>query len=288
MNILMIARADHTGAGYELLRAIHNHTPHQCRHVVYKRPWPDFPVETLCPTDAELQRLIRWADVINLHADYALIDGKPTVVTYHGSYYRNRWRQLNERDRRCGFVQTALTIDLAMRGPRWIGRAQEDWADRLQMAEGFTVVHSPTHPARKGTRIVKQACAELGIALDVIHRVPNGECIERKSKGHVLVDQVGPAGWGYGTSALEAWALGMPVISCAPDDVLREIARRTGSLPFIVAHDVAELKHTLAALRDDPAACWDWAVTGRAFLRQWHDPEVVAGEFVRACEEAMK
>lgn len=288
MNILIIARADHSGAGYALKCSVNLHTDHECRAIAYKGTWLEYGHDIMEPAPAQVAKWAEWADVVNVHGNTLIdpaISGKPIVTTYHGSYYRNHWQELNTRDRLRGYVQTALTIDLAQHGPRWIGRAMEDLGESLDQSEAYTVVHSPTQPRRKGTAWVRQACAQAGAQLDVITKVSNIECLRRKARGHVLVDQVGPSAYGYGTSALEAWSMGLPVISGCSDELFQAIVGKVGYCPFVRVQSVVELRDAILALQS--AEYRRWAEQGRGYVRRYHDPAYVAGEFVRACREAI-
>jgi hypothetical protein len=289
MNILLIAQYDWSGAGYALAEAINQHTDHQARHVTLEgQTYLEYPHDILKPDLGELRRLIDWADVLNLHDDQDILGGRlPVVKTYHGSYYRQDWNAINEGDKSLGYHQTCLTIDLSLYGPRWIGRPITLNGEHDPDPDTFKVIHAPTDRAKKGTALVVEALGDLdGVELEIIEKVTNAECLKRKAKGHILVDQMGPNALGYGTNALEAWALGMPVVSSAPDTLRLAFAEalRTTGLPFVSVGTADELRDAVETLRDDEELYRFWANAGRDYLRLWHDPANVAERFIEVCE----
>jgi len=271
------------------MQAINAHTKHKCRAISYKRTWLQYPYDILNPAEQELKQWLKWADVLNLHdeIDYGNV-GKPIVATYHGSWYRERWETVNRRDKALHAVQTCLTADLSLYGPRWIGRAMPDMTASWHPAEEFTVVHSPTQPHRKGTDLVRKACQKLGLKLDVITKLTHTECLKRKAKGHVLVDQVGPRALGYGTSAVEAWALGMPVISGAPKEVQRQYLNLAGCVPFVTVADVGQIVTALVLCQERDSVYKKVQERGRQFWLKHHSPQAVALKFIEACNDARK
>jgi hypothetical protein len=270
------------------MQAINAHTKHKARAISFKRSWIQFPYDILNPNKAQLRELLRWADVLNLHDEAASMlpeIKKPVVTTYHGSWYRSYRERVNTRDRARGYIQTCLTIDLSVHGPMWIGRAMPDLSHLKRETEQFVVVHSPTQRHRKGTKTVIQALKGLDVKLELIEKVTNAQCLKRKAKGDVLIDQIGPKALGYGTNALEAWALGMPVVSQAPTFVLKEFNRQVGYIPFAFPTATRTLKGIVAKMQADSEYYNDYLAIGRRFLLTWHHPAMIARKFVKLCEK---
>jgi glycosyltransferase involved in cell wall biosynthesis len=291
VNILIIARADHSGAGMALSEAINSTTEHNARAIAYKGTWLKYPTDMLNPPSVKKSGLIEWADVLNIHDEaHQYIPRtvkKPVVTTYHGSWYRKNWKSVNERDRKRGFRSTCLTIDLAVYGARWIGRAMPDLSHMWQPAKEFTACHAPTQRHRKGTHHVIKGCEKAGVKLELIEKVPNAECLKRKAKCHILLDQVGSKGLGYGTNALEAWSMGMPVMSTAQMPLISAIVRTLGYLPFINIQNVDDIVEFLGVLRDDEEAYEEACEIGQRYVRDFHAPAVVAAKFIKVCEEVL-
>src|SRR5439155_23630494 len=103
------------------------------------------------------------------------------------------------------------------------------------------VLHAPSNRARKGTEHVIAACAELPVELEIVEGLHPDEARERYRRADIVVDQL-YAGW-YGLFAIEAMALGKPVVSFLHD----EARRRTGDAFGLDLPIVQASKETLAA-----------------------------------------
>src|SRR6202140_2795840 len=96
------------------------------------------------------------------------------------------------------------------------------------------VVHAPSNRSKKGTEDVIAACALLPVELDLVEGVPHDEARERYARADVVVDQL-YAGW-HGVFALEAMALGKPVVSHLKPDVVERSAEGFGiRIPIVAA-----------------------------------------------------
>jgi glycosyltransferase involved in cell wall biosynthesis len=73
------------------------------------------------------------------------------------------------------------------------------------------VLHAPSDRRRKGTEHVVAACESLDVDLDLVEGLRHDEARRRYEQADLVVDQLN-AGW-YGILALEAMALGKPVLS---------------------------------------------------------------------------
>ena len=106
------------------------------------------------------------------------------------------------------------------------------------------VLHAPSSRARKGTEHVVAACAELDVELEIVEGLDHREAFERYRRADVIVDQLN-AGW-YGVFAIEAMALGKPVVTFLHDEAVRRTEEAFGvEVPIVSA-----TKETLAdALR---------------------------------------
>jgi len=299
MNILILAKSDYSGAGYALMDAINTHTLHKARLIAGGRTRYGYPADLIRPTQDDLWKLIEWADVYNFQAGTELLPGgaprKPVVKTYHGSEYRKHWGRENAQAKARGWAQTCLTVDLSQFGATWIGRAMPDLSHMYSPDPGFHVAHAAAPDRhgkgkrdRKGTTIVQAALAGLkDVTFDIFHDVPNDECLRRKAKAHLYVDQLGPYSMGYGTSSLEAWALGVPVVSEAPDEVLDLMRERFGRLPFAPCHDADSLRRCIVKFRDSPELRARWAIAGRRYVKRWHSPVFVAERYIELFERAI-
>jgi hypothetical protein len=89
------------------------------------------------------------------------------------------------------------------------------------------------------------------VRIDVIEEVSNAECLRRKARADIFVDQLH---LGYGGNAVEAWAMSIPTVCGASPAILADMRAEWGELPFHAATpgDLADRLHELmddAALR---------------------------------------
>ena len=136
------------------------------------------------------------------------------------------------------------------------------------------VVHAPSSRARKGTDHVVAACAELDLDLEIVEGLDHRAAFERYRRADIVVDQLN-AGW-YGVFAIEAMALGKPVVTFLHDDAVRRTEEAFGiGVPI-----VSTTKETLAAALRPLAASPDErrrvGAASRAYVERVHDVERVA------------
>lgn len=143
--------------------------------------------------------------------------------------------------------------------------------------EELVVAHAPTDRVIKGTRHVIEAVDALrdeGVAmrLDLVEGVTRDVALERLAAADLLVDQL-MLGW-YGTVAVEAMALGRPVMSYIREDEPED--NPFGAELPIVRTTPATLVDDLRALSANRERRRELSVAGRAFAERHHDPINVA------------
>jgi glycosyltransferase involved in cell wall biosynthesis len=136
------------------------------------------------------------------------------------------------------------------------------------------VVHAPSNREKKGTRYVIEACAQLPVELDIVEGVPHDEARARYARADIVVDQLN-AGW-HGVFALEAMALGKPVITYLKPDVVERSAEGYGIRLPIVPTTKETLVESLRPLVADPALRREIGAASRAYVEQVHDIDRVA------------
>jgi hypothetical protein len=137
------------------------------------------------------------------------------------------------------------------------------------------IVHAPSSRARKGTEHVVAACAGLPVELEIVQGLPNVEAIQRYRAADIVVDQL-HAGW-YGIFALEAMALGKPVVTFLHEDARRRTEEAFGIELPIVSAGPDDLREKLGALVD--AGPEEWRRRGaasRAYVERVHDADRMA------------
>lgn len=293
MNILILANGDWSGAGHALFEAINQHTDHVARQVAFHANYLGYACDIFQPTLAELRTLVDWCDVVNVHDanDWLVpedVPFRPSFTTYHGGQYRSRWPYYNVIDREAERISTALNLDLAIFGPRWLPRPMPDLSHLRNGYERdgtLRVAHAPTNRAAKDTKAIIEALSDLdGVELVLIEHVSNEECIRRKAECDALVDEFK---LGYGTSALECWAMGQPVIAGAFQGILSYMRFRLGELPFVVT-PLEHLRERIVELRDDATAYQAAAEKGQRYWEKYHDPRKVAAQFIEICQESLE
>ncbi|MGZ4386497.1 MAG: hypothetical protein ACXVZO_06180 [Gaiellaceae bacterium] len=137
------------------------------------------------------------------------------------------------------------------------------------------IVHAPSSSGRKGTEHVVAACEGLPVELEVIQGLPNAQALERYRAADIVVDQL-RAGW-YGVFAIEAMALGKPVVTFLHEDAVRRTEEAFGIEVPIVSATAEGLRETLGALVEAGPAEWRRrGEASRAYVERVHDSERMA------------
>jgi glycosyl transferase family 1 len=136
------------------------------------------------------------------------------------------------------------------------------------------VVHAPSDRVRKGTEHVVRACEELGVELDIVERLPHEEARKRYERADIVVEQLN-AGW-HGIFALEAMALGKPVVTYLKEDVVRRTEEAFGVRVPIVSATKETLAERLRPLVDSPAERRRIGAESRAYVERVHDIDKLA------------
>lgn len=136
------------------------------------------------------------------------------------------------------------------------------------------VVHAPSDRARKGTEHVIAACANLPVELDIVEGLPHKQAIERYARADIVVDQLN-AGW-YGLFAIEAMALGKPVVTFLHEDAVRLSEQAFGLRLPLVPASRETLTEVLRRLAEDAAERRRVGEESRAYVEQVHDADRVA------------
>jgi glycosyltransferase involved in cell wall biosynthesis len=136
------------------------------------------------------------------------------------------------------------------------------------------VVHAPSNREKKGTAHVIAALEQLPVELDVVEGVPHDEARARYARADIVVDQLN-AGW-HGVFALEAMALGKPVVTYLKPDVVEKSAAGYGIRIPIVPATADTLADAITPLVESPALRREIGAASRAYVEQVHDIDRVA------------
>jgi glycosyltransferase involved in cell wall biosynthesis len=136
------------------------------------------------------------------------------------------------------------------------------------------ILHAPSSRRRKGTEHVLAACEGLDAELELVEGLHHEEARDRYRRADVVVDQLN-AGW-YGLLAIEAMALGKPVLTFLHDAAVRRTEEAFGTRVPVVNASKETLRDRLAELVADPERRRRIGAESRAYVEQVHDVEQVA------------
>jgi len=142
-----------------------------------------------------------------------------------------------------------------------------------------TVVHAPTNREIKGTRFILGAVEQLkseGHELDfvLLERRKASEVKAIALQADIIVDQV--LGGAYGVFAIEAMAMGKPVLCYIREDLRAQYPR---GLP-ILSTTPNNVYHNLKLLLRDPRLRRDLGRRGRRYVGEVHDSLKIARQFI--------
>lgn len=273
MRVLSISTgADCAGIGYSLTRTFRDHPTITVRSAAGRDTFLRYPHDLPW---SEAHSEYQAADVVHVHQSakpLRLFGPKPFVMHHHGTRYRNNAELFNTYVADHGAAAVVSTLDLLDYGDNltWsphpvdigaLNKHRQPTGDRLRIG------HAPTSRSIKDTDAFLAACARLDVEPVLIERKTWAECLRIKGTCDVLYDQVR---LGYGVNAIEAWAMGIPVIAGAHPATMRRYRDTFGSIPFYDAGGPRGIADAIRALMDD-ATREEWAVRGRNHAHRWHD-----------------
>ncbi len=135
------------------------------------------------------------------------------------------------------------------------------------------IVHAPSSRRRKGSEHVVAAVEALDADLELVEGLRHDEAFERYKAADIVVDQLN-AGW-YGLFAIEAMALGKPVVTFLHEEALRRSEEAFGTRVPIVSATAETLRETLRPLVADAARRRELGAASRAYVERVHDLEKV-------------
>lgn len=136
------------------------------------------------------------------------------------------------------------------------------------------ILHAPSSRARKGTDHVLAACEQLDADLELVEGLHHEEAKERYRAADLVVDQLN-SGW-YGLFAIEAMALGKPVVGYIHEEAATRTEQGFGVPLPIVRTTKETLADTLRALVASAEERRRIGANSRAYVERVHDVERVA------------
>ncbi|MEO5576129.1 MAG: glycosyltransferase family 4 protein [Gaiellaceae bacterium] len=238
---------------------------------------------------AALARLLPRTDVFHFHFGLTLVPqsfqfpilhalGKRSVMHYLGSDIRGKTPKQLAFGRKAD-AQVVGSYDAI----RWVPEAEVippgvDLArieptppsDRARPL----IVHAPSSRRRKGSEHVIAAVEGLNADLELVEGLHHDEAFERYRAADIVVDQLN-AGW-YGLFAIEAMALGKPVVTFLHDEAVRRTEEAFGTAVPIVSATAETLREVLRPLVADAARRRELGAASRAYVERVHDLERIA------------
>ena len=144
------------------------------------------------------------------------------------------------------------------------------------------VLHAPSSRRRKGTEHVVAACEGLDVELDIVEGLPHDEARRHYERADIVVDQLN-AGW-YGIFALEAMALGKPVLSYLRPEAVQETEGELDVGVPIVPVTRDTLRERIAELAASPDERRRIGALSRAYVERIHDADQGAERLVEIYE----
>jgi glycosyltransferase involved in cell wall biosynthesis len=133
------------------------------------------------------------------------------------------------------------------------------------------VLHAPSSRARKGTEHVVAACKKLNVELEIVEGLDHREAFERYRNADVIVDQLN-AGW-YGVFAIEAMALGKPVVTFLHEEAVRKTEEAFGVEVPLVNGTADTLADALRPLVESAEERRRVGRASRTYVEEVHDLE---------------
>lgn len=274
------AGSDTAGIGVGLAAAFADSDDIEVRSVARRTNYLAYPADAPW-SDAEA--LWDAADLVHLHGNFKahrllLAAGraaKPIVLHHHGTKYRRDAAAYDAAvaGHEPGAVAVAATLDLLDIGPHltWVPHPVDidALAAHRNLARGkrrLRVGHSPTNRAAKSTEAFLAACKRVDVEPVLIEGQSWAECLRIKGTCDALFDQTT---YGYGVSAIEAWAMGIPVVAGGAPSTLDRMRETFGELPFIEATEDT-IADALDQLTDTKTRS-TWGRKGKAHAKRWHD-----------------
>lgn len=230
MNILHLHPGPDTGGQSMRGKAVLEAAGHTVRVIVRSDHQFGYAQAERWRDDEVVREAYSWADTVILHNQpaelFAKVDDGSTkrlVVHHHGTRFRQAPIRHYRAAEAIGATQIFSTVDLLLQIPagghgEWFGQVIDVEAMQAIRTEHYRpgrrfghVVHCPTNQQIKGTRWVKMAGRQMRYeaTFQIVSRRPWSYALQVKAGADVFIDQLA---LGYGNNAIEAWAMGIPVL----------------------------------------------------------------------------
>jgi hypothetical protein len=298
---------DTAGVGFNLKQAFDRYAPDwTARSVSRGVTYLDYPLDILwwagkrgLRMERTVTKLVAQADVLHVMDGWPILElfkdvlGHQKIIVQHlGTYYRRDRLRAHRRCTAWGATQVTDSIDLVSPFVQFLPTAIDTDAlaalRQPNTSSRIRIAHAPTDRTTKSTEAIIEAVMQLGekypITFDLIEGVTNAECLQRKARADIFVDQT-MLGWGVNN--IECWSMGIPVVSGIEDHRAKKRAMRMfgGQLPWADATE-ATLHSVIEHLILNP----DWRAAlgerGRQHAQRWHSQEAVVEQTLKVYQRA--
>jgi glycosyltransferase involved in cell wall biosynthesis len=237
---------------------------------------------------AAFARLLPRTDVFHFHFGLTLVPRRAQFRLLRAARKKSvmHWLGSDIRGKPPSELAWARAADAQVVGSydaiRWVPEAEVippglDLA-RIDPAPSFDrarplIVHAPSSRRRKGTEHVLAAVEGLDADLELVEELRHDEAFERYKAADIVVDQLN-AGW-YGLFAIEAMALGKPIVTFLHDEAVRRTEQAYATRVPIVSATADTLREALRPLVADAARRREVGAASRAYVERVHDLETV-------------
>jgi len=291
MKILNICYKDYAGMSFRLAEAINKHTPHESRQLTMRRHGWGYPLDILTDDKDEMCKWIDWADIVNCWGHRTPLDvtertPEKLIIIHRGTKFRGKPAGGRADAKRRNAFQMVCTPDLLLFPElQWLPNAVpvDEWAKLRKPHTGGKpiVCQTPSSPGRNSTAKIQEVLAGKTNIKLLIFR---GQWQSVMNQKGVVDIYLGSFTLGYGMNILEAWAMGLPVISHVEERNRELIFGEVGYLPHYES-TLEELPHAVDSLVQNNALYREYAELGKKYMREFHDYPVVAKRFISFCEE---
>jgi len=152
--------------------------------------------------------------------------------------------------------------------------------------EEIVVMHAPTHRGNKGTEYVQRAIDQLReegykIKIDLCENITHKELKQRYLICDIFIDGI-VGGW-YGTAAIEAMALGRPVI-CFYRESYYQYIDYGDKIPMINAN-IYTIYETLKQIVENREMLKEAGIKSRQFVEEVHDVKKITAQLIEAYKQ---
>ena len=156
--------------------------------------------------------------------------------------------------------------------------------------ERIRIVHAPSNRALKGTehiiKAVKSVCSKNPeVEFTLVENVSHNEAKQIYGEADLLIDQLF-GGW-YGGLAVEALALGVPVMCFLDEDDLNSVQESLRKDIPIINVSIENLEKEIYEFILMPEANRsNLRLKSRYFVEKWHNVELIADQIIRDYQES--